>query len=206
MQTVRDLIKYVCQETVDYLNKYEKLKTADPFLSDKLVNKFLNDNKIVDHKNKNVLIAKPRRPIRQLILPKLNDFEVKLTNIICQVHGVSYEDLYSPIRRGAVVDARRQFTSFLYTYIGYTYTRVATMFGKDHSTIIHNVRTHQDLLETDSLYIMRFGKFMDIIKEEFPEILSKVEERRELYREFQKVHAERSLSVTRKTIVEEEKV
>jgi len=201
MQTVRDLIEYICRETTDYLHKYDKLKQQDAFLATRLTNKFMNDRKVVKHKNKSIVINIQRKRPRTIVLPNLTQLELKLTLLICEIHNVTYDQLFSANRTGEVVDARRQLTSFFYTYLAYTYTHVATIFGKDHSTIIHNVRTHQDLLETDPAYVLKFGKFMDSIKKDFPEILVKIEEKSELLKEFQKVHAQRMLK-NGKTITE----
>lgn len=197
MQTVRDLITYICKETVEYLNRTEKLKETDIFLKDKLVKKFFADNKIKPYKAKNIVIVRKPKVHKPFTIPRLSEFELKLCAIICEVHNVAFHDLFSRTRSGMVVDARRQFTAFLYTYLAYTYAHVGFLFGKDHSTIIHNVRTHQDLLETDSIYATKFGRFMQAIKTEFPEVLEKVDERRELFKEYKKVHAERAINATK---------
>jgi hypothetical protein len=43
---------------------------------------------------------------------------------------------------------------------------------------------------------------MDIVKEEFPEILENIEERRELFKEFKKVHAERSIRTLKNSTID----
>jgi hypothetical protein len=197
MQTVRDLITYICKETVEYLNRTEKLKHTDIFLKDKLVKKFFADNKLKPYKGKSIVIVRKTKVHKPFTIPRLSEFEIKLCAVICEVHNVAFHDLFSRSRNGMVVDARRQFTAFLYTYLAYTYAHIGFLFGKDHSTIIHNVRTHQDLLETDTIYAIKFGRFMDAIKNEFPEILEKVDDKQELFKEYKKVHALRATNAAR---------
>jgi hypothetical protein len=206
MQTVRDLITYICKETVEYLNRTEKLKHPDIFLKDKLVKKFFADNKLKPYKGKSIVIIRKPKANKPFIIPGLSEFELKICAIICEVHNVDFHDLFSRSRSGMVVDARRQFTAFLYTYLAYTYAHVGFLFGKDHSTIIHNVRTHENLLETDTIYAIKFGKFMDVIKNEFPEILEKVDEKQELFKEYKKVHAQRATNAAKLVSLENKPV
>jgi tRNA isopentenyl-2-thiomethyl-A-37 hydroxylase MiaE len=65
------------------------------------------------------------------------------------------------------------------------------MFGRDHSTIIHNTGTHEDLLESDSMYAIKYFNTISRIKEEMPHLFITKDVLENQSAEYAKIKAER---------------
>ena len=57
-----------------------------------------------------------------------------------------------------------------FIYFSYTLSAIGRIMDKDHSTIIHNVRVNQDLLDTNINYKTRFYNIINKCKLVMPEI------------------------------------
>jgi hypothetical protein len=60
---------------------------------------------------------------------------------ICAEHGVEWEDVQSHCRKSHLIPARRACCAFLRDVWGMSYPQIGKLMGgRDHTTIIHNVR------------------------------------------------------------------
>jgi len=98
--------------------------------------------------------------------------EVELTQLMCEIHYLDYERLFAKGRKREVVDARAQLSSFLYTKLKYSFTRVGNFFNRDHSTIIHAVDLHEGQMTTNRDYALKYVEFCERVKKDIPHLLS----------------------------------
>lgn len=193
MQTVRNLIEYVTKKNLEFLRKQNCLKEDSSFLEEKVIRKIMDDKNVRPYKRK-ILEPVKKKPTPKPVEVNLSLQELQLCQIICEVHSVNFNMLFSRSRRMDLVDARRQLTTFLYTYLCYTYSHTGRLFGKDHSTIIHSLRSHEDLLETNNLYASRFLKFLEQAKQVMPEVFEQAEKSKQTLREYEKARNQRAMS------------
>jgi len=201
MQTIRDLVEYLVKETLHYLDKTGNLQSKDAFLEEKIKRKFLTHRDIALVKNKNLVPVKKPSLARVEVKSNLTLQELHLSQIICDIHNISFNDLYSKARNVDIVDARKQLSAFLYIYTCYTFAHVASLFGQDHSTAIHNIKKHEDLLQTNNLYCNKFHRFLETVEREMPELMLKINKKSQQFREYEKLKAQRAMNHSSKLLV-----
>ncbi len=81
------------------------------------------------------------------------DLISKSVAIICEV---SEADFLSNSRVRNLVDARRIAYSLARNYFGFTYVAIAQFYNKNHATIIHQVKQHQQLMDYDKNYHLNY--------------------------------------------------
>lgn len=76
-----------------------------------------------------------------------------ILEIISEYCGVTPEQVLSRSRKGTIVEARHIYCSIMKKEFGYTFESVGEMVGgRDHTTAIHSLRTHQNRCETEPEY------------------------------------------------------
>lgn len=200
MQTVRDIVEYITKETVDYLVKTKKLAVVDPYLVEKIKRKFLEDKKISPYKNKSVIPQVKHKVQKPDMRHSLTLYEIHLMQILCEVHNVHFNNVFSPSRKTELVSARSQIFAFFYTYMSYTYVYIGKIFGRDHSTVIHNINKHDDWLVADKVYTEKFTRFIELVKRELPELLDMTAAKRKMLKEYERLKNERAVNTYRRLI------
>jgi hypothetical protein len=162
MQTIRNIIEIAVKHCLK--------DAADVWFIEKNLAEILLLPEIKPYKNKTFgsIINKKSmkiKPCRPMTLE-----ELQVSQIVCDINNMDFNELFSRSRKRETVEIRMILITFLYVYRAYTYVNVASMFGRDHSTIIHNINTHDDLLDTDSLYAVKYFKTLSKIKEEMPHL------------------------------------
>jgi hypothetical protein len=195
MHTVRDIIEYIVKETVEYLDKSDKLVEKDSFLGDKLKRKFLEDKLLKPYKEKTIIITPKVKRDKLDMKKSLTTHEMTVIQIICEVHKIGFNDLFSRKQNTEHVDARKQLASFLYVYLNYSYSHIGMLLGRDHSTMIHNISSHESLLETDKVYCDKFFKVIDAIKVELPELMNPSLSMNNMIKEYRKLKSERTMNL-----------
>ena len=71
------------------------------------------------------------------------------------VNEIFFVDIDNPTRKRATVDARRAYCKILRA-VGFSYEHIGDSIGKDHATIIHYVKSIDNLLEYDSIFERKF--------------------------------------------------
>lgn len=185
MQTVRDIIEIA----VKYCAK--DVEQADAYYVDKTVAKILSLEAIEPHKNK-AFGGHPKSKVMTINPCRLmTSQELKIAQIVCETTHTDFNDLFSRTRKRCVVEVRMQLVSFFYFYRSYTYSNLGTLFGRDHSTMIHNVTTHQDLVDNNYLYAVKFYNLINKIKEEMPQLFIEKTKLEDQSKEYAKIKLER---------------
>jgi chromosomal replication initiation ATPase DnaA len=74
-------------------------------------------------------------------------------------------------RETAYADARKMIAYIFNRYFRYGVTKTGVLMNKDHSTVIHAVRKHEQFMQIDKQYARRFYNVMTTIKENLSDIL-----------------------------------
>lgn len=166
MYSVRDVIKaaieYACEEL-----------EAESYVAEKLHKKFCKLPFVRDVTEKQLSIVKRPPKVRtesSILVARLSPEELKTALIVAEMNKVHINDLFSASRKRANVDARLQMVALYFIYFSYTLSAIGRIMDKDHSTIIHNIRVNQDLLDTNINYKTRFYNIINKCKLVMPEI------------------------------------
>ena len=77
--------------------------------------------------------------------------------------GVSKSEIVGTCRKAYIVDARVAYAHLLRNVKKMTFQDIGAILGKDHSTIIHYVDKHKELMEFDAKYRSKFDVLTKII-------------------------------------------
>lgn len=121
-------------------------------------------NRLIEPKKFN----KPHRPVAKIVFHRIPVTVQQVILLACRKNEVTLEDFCSNRRLGDIVETQRAVIYFLHREVRYTSTKVASWFMKDHSTMIHACKTHEDYYDTNKLY----AKVYDSFKEEALKIIS----------------------------------
>jgi chromosomal replication initiation ATPase DnaA len=166
MHSVRDVVK----EAIEYACKELK---AESYAAEKLHKKFCKLPLVREVIEKQLSIVKRPPKVRiesSILVARLNAEELKTALIVAEMNKVHINDLFSISRKRANVDARLQMVALYFIYFNYTLSAIGKILDKDHSTIIHNIRVNQDLLDTNINYKTRFYSIINKCKLVMPEI------------------------------------
>jgi len=166
MYSVRDVIKAAIEFACEELE-------AESYVAEKLHKKFCKLPLVRDVTEKQLSIVKRPPKVRtesSILVARLNPEELKTALIVAEMNKVHINDLFSISRKRANVDARLQIIALYFIYFNYTLSAIGRIMDKDHSTIIHNIRVNQDLLDTNINYKTRFYNIINKCKLVMPEI------------------------------------
>jgi len=166
MYSVRDVIKAAIEFACEELE-------AESYVAEKLHKKFCKLPLVRDVTEKQLSIVKRPPKVRtesSILVARLNPEELKTALIVAEMNKVHINDLFSISRKRANVDARLQIIALYFIYFNYTLSAIGKIVDKDHSTIIHNIRVNQDLLDTNINYKTRFYNIINKCKLVMPEI------------------------------------
>jgi hypothetical protein len=71
------------------------------------------------------------------------------------INEIFFVNIESSTRKRRTVDARRAYSRILKD-VGFSYEHIADTIGKNHATIIHYVKSIDDLLQYDSVFEKKF--------------------------------------------------
>ena len=78
----------------------------------------------------------------------------EILSIVAKNCGVNVSDITSRIRKHGIIDARFMFAHTLKNEFNYTYEHIGDILGgRDHTTIIHAVKTHKERYHQYNDYI-----------------------------------------------------
>jgi hypothetical protein len=88
----------------------------------------------------------------------------KTLHLICEKVGVEFKHVTSPLRERDIVNVRQCIMYHLKTIKRYSLKPIGHLFGgRDHSTVIHAIQTHENLYGIDKPYT----EISDMVKAEF---------------------------------------
>ena len=100
----------------------------------------------------------------------LNRQEEPIVNAVSEVTGITLQQIKSRSRLRAYVTARCLISHYLRKYTRMSLKEIGAIIGnRDHSTVIYNIATHNDLMQYD---------------EEFRKLSKRVEERLSIYHNY----------------------
>lgn len=99
-------------------------------------------------------VSKHERPEPETRIIKDNDY---ICQVVSKHLSVSIEDMKSKSRKREYVTARQFSISFMRKQ-GQTLTSIGNYFNMDHSSVMHNLRALQDLIDTDKIFNGLFEK------------------------------------------------
>jgi chromosomal replication initiation ATPase DnaA len=164
-------IKEYTEEVVKAITKKLKL---DSFQRLDLLKEVRNLENYKTYRNKIVSPTvkynpnKNRKSSTLINLYSLIEVDRKLVEDAVRISHLDIDKFVINSREGEYVDCRRMIMAVMRIHLGYSLTKVGKLFNKDHSSIIHNVRKHNDFMVTDKVYSKRFEKYLDCIKESNP--------------------------------------
>jgi hypothetical protein len=165
MQNIDDYIKKSVEYTVEKMGGYpgDAVRVYRNLINLKGFEKHIRKRKIDNSKTVR------KNPVRSLNRINLTADERKIFDIIYAQTEVSYEDLEAVGRKRTVVDVRKKAMVIFAIYLDYTLDKTGLLFGgRDHSTVIHAINTHDDLLQSNGSYAIGFKKLLDEVKEQLP--------------------------------------
>jgi len=68
----------------------------------------------------------------------------RILETCCELFSVSVQDAVSRSRMHEVICARRAYIAVCRLHIGTSYSKIGKLIGRDHATIMHNVKMHND--------------------------------------------------------------
>lgn len=82
-----------------------------------------------------------------------------------EVMGISFVEMHSKYRFRQITQARNMYCHYMYLYLGWTKCEIGkSLGGRDHTTIIHNIRVHADMCYSDSEFNKKSVAIKNIIE------------------------------------------
>lgn len=87
----------------------------------------------------------------------------------CKMNDISQNEFYSKSRLRKIVDARTMAFYFLRNVLDYKYMELGRIFDKNHATIIHAVKKHDNMMEWDIRYKDKYQTLQYSFMDRFPD-------------------------------------
>jgi chromosomal replication initiation ATPase DnaA len=91
-----------------------------------------------------------------------------IIQFVCKEMNVRYKDALSKDRSRILVLTRNMCYAILKTYVGATVTSIGRLFFRDHTTVLHGLRMHQQDLRTNDIYQEQFDEIKFLLKLNLP--------------------------------------
>ena len=91
-----------------------------------------------------------------------------LIQFVCKEMNVKYKDALSKDRSRILVLTRNMCYAILKTYVGATVASIGRLFFRDHTTVLHGLRMHQQDLRTNDIYQEQFDEIRFLLKLNLP--------------------------------------
>jgi len=76
----------------------------------------------------------------------------KIIKEICSRYNVKWSSILSKNRIRRVIDARRLYCGILRNVFGLTFHSIGTILNKNHATIVHNLKMHDNFISVLKSY------------------------------------------------------
>jgi len=178
---VNDLVKSIIQETILKLDPEEEMASLKaekiyaelvrkaafgPYIYGKIYKK----QKLTMWNRRKEYFDRLER-LNSITLGKLSNNDEKILNNVTKELQVDKDLLRRGFRQVDYTDARKMLCFIYYKFMGYTLTRVGSILNRDHSTVIHAITSHEDLVETDKRYRTKFYNVLQIIKSKASDLI-----------------------------------
>jgi len=105
-------------------------------------------------------------------LNKFSEFELGVMHIVCDINRIPVKDFTINSRKRELTEARFHFAAVLLIHFNYTYKKVGTLLGRDHSTIIHSMKQHLNFFNSIKSYKTRYNQVINMMEETYPGLMS----------------------------------
>ena len=170
MQTVRDYIKEAIRFTL--------LKLDESILKQEAIYKqFIERNNVRQKQlNKDISLnpGVQKERIKYDIPVPTSDEMLVLMQIEKHTH-ISMYQILGRSRYRETVDARKMYMVILFFYLNYNLPKAGIRTGRDHSTVIHAIKSHENLMLTNPHYMKVFSKILSDLGEILPDYFIQVE-------------------------------
>ena len=75
-----------------------------------------------------------------------------VSQVVGSLYGLDFEQMISINRRRELVDARKIMSVLLRNVYKLTFSKIGAILQRDHTTMLHYYRDHENLMETDRDY------------------------------------------------------
>ena len=97
-------------------------------------------------------------------LPNVLTFEDQVIFTICEFYHITLDEIKSKSRKREHVLARQVAMVYLKEKTDYSLKRIGSLFeNRDHSTVIHALKSIQDLLDTDKKFVEQHSKIIELL-------------------------------------------
>lgn len=165
MQTVKDYLRESIKHTL--------ISVGESVLKEeKILNDFIKKHKVdIKYLRKNVEPPVKSGEYNRYVIknvPIPTKVEAEILYVISNYSFTPIDEILSRSRKTEAVNARRVYAVILYLYLNYNLSEAGRRLGRDHTTIIHSLRTHDALLESDPRYLRMYSNVFDEIKQHLP--------------------------------------
>ena len=87
-----------------------------------------------------------------------------IIQFVCNEMNVKYKDALSKDRSRLLVLTRNMCYAILKTYVGSTVAGIGRLFFRDHTTVLHGLRMHQQDMDTNDIYAEQFEEIKFLLK------------------------------------------
>lgn len=87
-----------------------------------------------------------------------------IIQFVCNEMNVKYKDVLSKDRSRIYVLTRNMCYAILKTYVGSTVASIGRLFFRDHTTVLHGLRMHQQDMDTNDIYAEQFDEIKFLLK------------------------------------------
>lgn len=94
----------------------------------------------------------------------MNDSMDSIVEFVCLVTQVNKNDLLGRKRNRVLIDAKRMCYSAIREIYNYPLTSIGGFFRMDHTSVLHHLKAHKNLLEWDSSYSEKYNNLLDVIQ------------------------------------------
>jgi hypothetical protein len=105
-------------------------------------------------------------------LDRFSEFELGVMHIVCDINAMTVKDFTINSRKRELTEARFHFAAVLLIHFNYTYKKVGTLLGRDHSTIIHSMKQHLNFSSSIKSYKTRYNQIINKMEETYPGLMS----------------------------------
>jgi len=108
-------------------------------------------------KNANYYVIPGIKPMYRNIKASVIETET-IIKVVCEYFNITLEKLKKQNRYSDVVFARSMLIYFLFKYTTMSKSEIARMLNKDHTSIIHNLRSFQDRIDTEEAVVSKIDE------------------------------------------------
>lgn len=160
-------LKQYTETILESVSKTLNLNSLQREAISKQVRKYSGYREYRDTYLGNKKYKKPQRLKRQstpIDLYKLDELQRRTIEIALKINKIDVVKFCQNTNKREHVDCRRQLLYIFRYYQGYTLELAASVFNKDHSTVIHALRKHHDFMAIDRFYSRSFNQLVEELK------------------------------------------